>query len=316
MKKLQITNRIILATAEKMGWSNRIVSESAGLIAVTPPGKQELILKSGADPFATIPQYYMSVNKYTFYELAQKQGIPVPQSLLYEAGATDIEQIVADWQSIVVKPIDGTQGYGITVGCTTVAAVRSAIEHAQKVSDDVIIQKQFYGNDYRVLVIGDRVAAVTHRRPAFVIGNGRDNLAQLIDLENASDRRIDDYSEKLCTIDREKALTYLGNRATKIPSAGEEVIVYNVPNIGQGGQAVNVTDQIGKLASALAVKAAAMVGLRCAGVDLLCQDITSDNLNDFAIIEINTMPSFVVHEFPHVGNPINVSKLFLREIAK
>ena len=54
MAKLQITNRIIRATAEKMGWSNRIVSEGGGLIAVTPPGKQEIILKNGADPFVEL----------------------------------------------------------------------------------------------------------------------------------------------------------------------------------------------------------------------------------------------------------------------
>ena len=120
----------------------------------------------------------------------------------------------------------------------------------------------------------------------------------------------------MCVIDREQALAYLGDRSKEIPCVGEEVVVYNVPNIGQGGQAVNVTDQIGEVASALAVKAAAMVGLRCSGVDLLCHDLGSDNPDDFAVIEINTMPSFVVHEYPHVGEPINVAEMFLREITK
>lgn len=315
MTKLQITNRLLLSAAEKLGWAHRIVDEDGGMIAITPPSRREIILKSSAHPDARIAQYFMAEKKQVFHRLASGAGVPVPASVEYD-GSTNIPELIEEWGSIVVKPQDASHGNGVTIGCSSENQVVHAIEQAQEFSDSILLQQQVQGNDYRVLVIGDDVVAVTRRRPAFVIGDGISSVEQLIIKENGGTTRAEGYSEKMNYINVDGARAFLGDKIQDVPQEGEEYTVLNVPNIGQGGQAINETEKISSLARQLALDAARVVGLRCAGVDFLSPDISSSDKGDFVVIEVNAIPSFSMHQLPHVGDPIDVSTLFLEEIAK
>ena len=51
------------------------------------------------------------------------------------------------------------------------------------------MEKYIQGNDYRVLVVGDRVVAVSQRIPAHVIGDGEHTIGQLVELTNMDELR-------------------------------------------------------------------------------------------------------------------------------
>ncbi len=312
---LKISNQLILQTAKARNWPTRVVDENGGIIAVTPPGRSEVILKSSAHPAASIAQYFMAEKKQMFHRLASAANLPVPESVEYIESETSIDELVGTWNKLVVKPQDASHGNGVTVGCTTAEEVKTAIAVAEEYSSSVLLQQQVGGNDYRVLVIGAEVVAVTRRRPAFVRGDGTSMVRDLIVQENASESRAEGYSEKMNFINEKRSLEYLGDAADTIPVEGEEFTVLNVPNIGQGGQAINETDRISEVARQLAIETAGLLGLRCAGVDFLCEDIGSDDRGSFSVIEVNAIPSLSMHQLPHVGEPVDVASAFLDEIA-
>ena len=92
---------------------------------------------------------------------------------------------------VVVKPLDGNHGRGVSLDLRTEEDVRRAYPIAldESRSRDVVVESYVTGNDYRVLVIGGKLAAVAERVPASVIGDGKLTVRQLVEKENADPRR-------------------------------------------------------------------------------------------------------------------------------
>src|SRR5690606_15237270 len=92
---------------------------------------------------------------------------------------------------LVVKPVDGNHGRGITVNILNyedaLGAFRSAKESSK--SGAIIIEKYITGDDYRLLVINNKLVAAAVRTPAHVIGNGTSTIQELIDEVNKDPRR-------------------------------------------------------------------------------------------------------------------------------
>ena len=75
--------------------------------------------------------------------------------------------------------------------CATRQAVRGAYTLAREESrgGDVVVETFVHGNDYRVLVVGGKLAAVAERVPASVVGDGKLTVRALVDKENIDPRR-------------------------------------------------------------------------------------------------------------------------------
>ena len=80
---------------------------------------------------------------------------------------------------IVIKPLAGNHGRGCTLGVSTLADVRSAFARATAIDKRVLIEEQVQGRDYRIVVVGGKVAAASERKPAHVAGDGVSTIAQL-----------------------------------------------------------------------------------------------------------------------------------------
>ena len=70
-----------------------------------------------------------------------------------------------------------------------VRARRAAGARAQSRSGDLVVETYVHGNDYRVLVVDGKMAAVAERVPAGVNADGEHTVRQLVELENADPRR-------------------------------------------------------------------------------------------------------------------------------
>src|SRR3954469_2853196 len=89
-------------------------------------------------------------------QLLARAFIPVPRGKPVDtlAGALAVfEEIGAP---VVVKPLDGNQGKGVSVGMRTVEEVSAAFAAAQHYSPRVLVEETMLGDDYRLLVIGGR----------------------------------------------------------------------------------------------------------------------------------------------------------------
>ena len=109
-------------------------------------------------------------------KLLGDMGVPVPKGYrIYSE--EEIEGTVRSLGfPIAVKPLDANHGKGITVGLMTIEDVRQAFATAKNYSRSVILEKSLSANDFRALVINNKLVAVAERTPAHVVGNGRDSI--------------------------------------------------------------------------------------------------------------------------------------------
>ena len=88
-----------------------------------------------------------------------------------------------------------------------------------------------------------------------------------------------------------------------IPEAGRQVWLKYTANISTGGTAVDRTDDIHYENIETAKRAARIIGLDVAGVDMLTTDITRPlEETGGAICEVNAAPGFRMHVHPTVGS--------------
>jgi len=250
-------------------------------------------------------------NKYATYVYANKLGMTVPQTELYidEAQAN---QFLEKYKHIVVKPLDGAHGHGVTINIETSDQLNSAIAKAKAVSDALLLQQQVAGKDLRVLIIDGQLAAASERVPASVVGDGLSTTAQLIEKENSTNPlRGVNYEKPLNKIDATAAMHYLGKVGMKvIPKKGETTQVVGTANIGTGGYAINRTDTLPPAIVDEAKKLASSIGVYTCGVDFLFDE----DSQSWYFIEANSSPSFGLHLWPSKGEPVNVTETFVSRL--
>jgi cyanophycin synthetase len=121
-------------------------------------------------------------------------GVPVPAGRAV-ADADDAWKAAQEiGLPVVVKPLDGNQGKGVTVNITSEEALRKAYAVAATFRDDILVERYMPGNDFRLLVVGDKLVAAARRDPPKVVGDGVSTIAQLVEQVNKDPRRGSGHS--------------------------------------------------------------------------------------------------------------------------
>ncbi|WP_392353962.1 acetate--CoA ligase family protein [Brevundimonas sp. LF-1] len=214
---------------------------------------------------------------------------------------------------VVVKPLDGNHGRGVTTGLDTPEAVRTAFGLAAPHGRRVIVEQELPGRDYRVLVVDGRVVAVAERRPPCVEGDGRRSVSELLEEVNADPRRGIGHENSLTVIRLdEEALTLLARQGLSpesVPGPGVRVLLRTAANLSSGGTATDRTEEIHPANAAIARRAALALGLDVAGVDLLAPDIRrSVRDTGGGVVEVNAAPGLRMHLSPSEGEARDVAR--------
>ena len=73
-------------------------------------------------------------------------------------------------------------------------------------------------------------------------------------------------------------------------------------NLSTGGEAVDYTDRIHPDNQQIAIRAAKIIGLDIAGIDIKCKNIDKPlTLGQGAVIEVNASPGIRMHLYPSKG---------------
>lgn len=251
-------------------------------------------------------------NKQITKELLREYNIPVPEGdIVYtENSAVSLANQIG--YPVVVKPFDSNQGKGVSLELMNDSQVRAAFAEACKYSKAALVEKYIIGNDYRVLVVGGKVSAVAERKPACVTGDGIHTVTQLIDIENTNLLRGDDHEKPLTKIKLDAvAMQILKNRGmdeNHIPGPCETIFLRNNGNLSTGGTARDRTCEIHPKNAEIAVKAAKIIGLDIAGIDITSPDISIPVKEcGGAVIEVNAAPGLRMHIYPSEGEKRNVA---------
>ncbi len=229
---------------------------------------------------------------------------------------------------VVVKPVAGHKGQGVTTGIESEEAVRKAFNNiieATKLAgtpfEGIIVQQQIYGTDHRLLTVNGKFAAALQRVPAYVEGNSKDSIKTLIEIDNAKEVRLDNARSPLCKIkiddDMNDYLSLQGLALDTVPKAGETIYLRRVANISAGGVSINVTDKIHPKNIEMVESIAKFFKVKCLGIDVLAKDIAKPwTEGNFGIIEINAGPGVFMHLAPAIGGSIDVPGLVMESHFK
>lgn len=213
---------------------------------------------------------------------------------------------------LVVKPVGGNHGRGITVNIKNYEDALVAFRAAKNVSPKVIIEKYITGEDYRLLVINNVLVAAAKRTPANVIGDGKSTIKELVEEVNKDPRRGYGHENVLTKITiNDLTKTIIAAKCyteDSVPKAGEMVILKDTANLSTGGTAEDVTDIVHPSNVSMAERISKIIDLDICGIDIMTTDISKPlEETGGAVLEVNAGPGFRMHLAPTTGLPRNVA---------
>ena len=283
-KTLTFSTRTLQKILKERGWTADFIrGTNQFVIAKRKDGKIFKIAGTAPEQTSTFASR-IAEDKLATYELLKQ--INIKQAETHIASAASISHLLGKYDKIVIKPLDGAHGNGITTNITSFENAIAAMETALSFSPSgkVIAQQQleYDGFETRVICINYKYVEAFSRVPAQVTGDGEHTVSDLIDIENNT-IRTEAYKSNLAFIDREYADKYIHemNIADNIPARGEKVQVVKMCNIGRGGTVIDITDEFPEEKRAVADRIARALDLPVVGIDFV---------GDY-VLEVNASPS-------------------------
>jgi len=278
-------------------------------------GVHQKRIQATLSSFSGILAVELACDKEGTKTILKDGGIPVPRGTVIQY----LDELPAAIEEvggfpIVIKPLDGNHGRGISIDVKNQQEAEEAYDLASAASKtrSVIVERYYKGSDHRILVINGKVAAVAERIPAHVVGDGRSTIEELIEITNQDPNRGDGHANVLTKITIDKtALNVLGKQGYELTSILEQgAIAYlrATANLSTGGIAVDRTEEIHPENVWIAQRVAKLIGLDIAGIDVVTDDIRKPLKEvDGVIVEVNAAPGFRMHVAPSRGLPRNIA---------
>lgn len=267
--------------------------------------KQRRIQASESDKTNAVAESIVQDKELT-KKLLHAAGIPVPLGKEIDNASDAWLAACEIGAPVVVKPQDSNQGKGVTVNLTTQEQVESAFAIAAEFSRNVLVERYIPGNDYRMLVVGNKMVAAARRNPPQVIGDGIHTIQQLVEKINLDPLRSKGHATSLTKIRLDEIsvshLAAQGLTIESIPAKGIRIVLRNNANLSTGGTATDVTDDVHPELAARVIAAAKVVGLDICGVDVVCDNVMYPlEQQGGGIIELNAAPGLRMHLQPSYG---------------
>lgn len=247
-------------------------------------------------------------NKALTYALLAEKGCSVPAYRLFSM--RDFGAAKAFFEThggpVVVKPARGTGGgRGVTTGITDLAALRKAARLAARSGRDLIVEKQIAGSSYRLLYLDGVFIDAVRRDAPILVGDGRHTIRELIRIENRrrlSGSPVTALSPLKLDRDCTNRLRALNLRPSSRLAAGQTVEIKQAVNENCALRNHAVAAQVHPDTVALGSVIARDLGVRFAGLDVLCQDIAAPlTAENGCVNEINTTPG--IHHHYLISDP-------------
>jgi D-alanine-D-alanine ligase-like ATP-grasp enzyme len=197
---------------------------------------------------------------------------------------------------VVVKPVDGERGEGVSVDVADEPALRTAFAAALAKSGRkaVLVERLVPGVCHRIFIAEGQLLYAVKRMPMSVQGDGARTVAQLVDAEVAQQQRLPPWTRSgIQPLDdaARGSLSAAGLSAESVPGPGRWVALRRIESTLDGGVDEEVTQQIHPENLRVALACAELFGLGMAGIDIISSDITQPWFDNGAIVnEVNFAP--------------------------
>jgi len=308
-KRLELSTQIVINGAFSRGIEVEVLDWDDNFIRLKKNNKVEYVKQATKTSLDTYITPLIMENKEITKIVLKEHSINVPESITVKRVDEAVKKYKdLEGKDIVIKPKSTNFGEGVSI----LKELRSkedyeyAVSQALDYDSSVMIEEFIKGKEYRFLVIGDEVAAVLHRVPVNVVGNGVHNIGELVDEKNRSSLRSKGYVtplekirigivEKNYLASQDKDINY-------VPQNSEMVYLRENSNISTGGDSIDFTDDVLDDYKIIAVKSAKAVGAKICGADIIISDVkTKPDENNHSVIELNFNPILHAHAFPYKG---------------
>lgn len=298
--RLNENNRVLVEAAQKRGVPVLPLVRNSEIMVLGQGHKARRLYQFMADTSSAVGVRVIAHDKVITCQVLREAGVPVPRHFVVRTKDELTHAVEQLGFPLVVKGATSNRGVSVSTGVSTNEQLQIAIKKVQQFKTDIIVEQQIAGEDYRLTVIGGRVAAAARRSAAQVVGDGKSSIGVLIENENHRRRSFDRFANTLVPLrlddDAMAVLARQGYDGDTIPPTGEAVALRSVGNLSQGGLAEDVTDLVHPDVARVAERAARLVGLDMAGVDIMTTDIRrSLSETDGAILEVNYWPGMRLH---------------------
>lgn len=267
--------------------------------------KQRRIQAAEMDVTSAIAEA-IAQDKQLTKKLLATAGVPVPLGFEVTSPEEAWKAAREIGLPVVIKPKNGNQGKGVTVNITTHEQLMAAYAAAAEYDDEILVERFMPGNDFRLLVVGNKLVAAARRDPPSVVGDGLHSVRELVEEVNKDPRRGSGHATSLTKIRFDdialSCLTIQGLNADSVPPKGKRVSLRHNANLSTGGSATDVTDDVHPEVAQRAVAAAQMVGLDICGVDLVSDSVHHPlEEQGGGVVEVNAAPGLRMHLSPSYG---------------
>ena len=292
--KLNPYARIITDEARRRGIGVAVIDERTQLFRLNHGGRSVTCRESLSELTSAVAMSCCDDKRLT-HRILKTAGLNVPRQYTADPQQPDTNaKILEALGRVVVKPVRGEQGNGISVDVRSSAALEKAVNQAARFCEDVIIESLVEGQDLRLIVIDYRLVAAAVRRPPAIVGTGRHTIGELIETYNRR-RASATGGESRVPLDAEttRCIRQAGYDFNDVIDKDQTVQVRKTANLHTGGTIEDVTDQIHPDLKRAGEKAAEAIGIPVTGLDLMVPDLKRP---DYVIIEANERPGLANHE--------------------
>jgi D-alanine-D-alanine ligase-like ATP-grasp enzyme len=206
----------------------------------------------------------------------------------------------------VVKPANGGGGRGVTTGVTGTLDLIRAVAGAAVYGRELIVEQHVRGDVYRLLYLDGVLMDAVLRKPSGVIADGKSTVRELIRRENEARLNAGPrLAHALLVIDADvqNTLSSQGLTLSTVPAEGTAITLKTVINDNSQQDNFKANHLLCKSIIEDGAAAAAAVGVRLAGIDVITPDPSVPLAESGGVIlEVNTTPSYHHHYHKRDGS--------------
>jgi GNAT-family acetyltransferase (TIGR03103 family) len=290
--KLNPYAKIIINEARRRGIRIDIIDSKRAYFTLTH-GSRSITCRESLTELTSAIAFSICDDKILTKRFLSRAGLNVPPERI--AGTEkENKAFLEEHKRLVVKPVRGEQGRGITIDVSSYADLKKAILGAKEECENVFLEKYIEGTDLRIIVINFEFVAAATRKPAAITGDGKHTILDLI--KKQSRRRMSATGgESKIPLDTEtkRCVKKTGYSLDSILPTGEYLEVRKTANLHTGGTIHDVTDKVHPTIIKAACEAAKAINIPVTGLDFIVPKIDSE---EYVIIEANERPGLENHQ--------------------
>ena len=232
--QLKVSTRVLYDEMVRRNVDVDILDSSSSLLEYTSNNGEKHFLFSTCSDKSSATGLIIAGSKVRTAVVARRMNIPTPEQVICR-DIREVRKFLAIHRQIVVKPVLGSGGAGVSTNITKIDELERSYHYAKNYSNTVVAQQHIIGDDVRLLIVGGAFRSAVIRKPAFVVGDGTLSIELLIATANTDMSRNDDSQSSLMHISPHDARRYLGEKIFTTPVDGKKVRVGGPATVSLGG---------------------------------------------------------------------------------